>query len=161
MRGDVAMRYSTIVGILIVMLTLITGLVFAEHVIDDSKEPQYLFTLASKSGTFEGDTLTLKGIPLVVYFSDRPVRVAGHITLEKFVGMWDKGVDNFKDNPPNAELAIYDKKGDKHAVLIISRPEVKGDTISFKVRLIGESIPKSLGHSTLFIDIGMSGKGTF
>ena len=59
------------------MLTLVTGLVFAEHVIDNSKEPQYLFTLASKSGTFEGDILTLKGIPLVVYFSDRPVRVAG------------------------------------------------------------------------------------
>jgi len=155
------MRYATIVGIFAVMLTLVPGLVFAENVIDDSKNPQYLFTLASKSGTFEGDTLTLKGIPLVVYFSDRPVRVAGHITLEKFAGMWDNGVDNFKDNPPNAELAIYDKKGDKHAVLIISRPEVKGDTISFNVRLIDESIPETFGHSTLFIDIGMSGRGTF
>ena len=114
------MRYTTIVGIFAVMLTLVSGLVFAEHVIDNSNEPQYLFTLASKSGTFEGDTLTLKGIPLVVYFSDRPVRVAGHITLEKFAGMWDKGVDNFKVDPPNAEIAIYDESGDKHAVLIIS-----------------------------------------
>jgi hypothetical protein len=157
------MRLATIVGIFTVMLMLVSGLVFAENVIDDSKNPQYLFTLASKSGTFEGDILTLKGIPLVVYFSDRPVRVAGHITLEKFAGMWNKGVNSFKADPPNAELAIYDKKRDKHAVLIISRPEVKGDTISFKVRLISESIPKSLGHSTLFIDIGigMSGKGTF
>ena len=148
------MRFSTIVGIFTVMLILVTGLVFAEHVIDDSKEPRYLFTLASKSGTFEGDTLTLKGIPLVVYFSDRPVRVAGHITLEKFAGMWDKGVNSFKADPPNAELAIYDKKGDKHAVLIISRPEIKEDTISFKVRLISGSIPKSLGHSALFVDGG-------
>jgi len=146
------MRFSTIVGIFTVVLTLVTGLVFAEHVIDDSKNPRYLFTLASNSGTFEGGILTLKGIPLVVYFSDRPVRVAGHITLEKFAGMWDEGVDSLKEDPPNAELAIYDKKGDKHAILIISRPEVKGDTISFKVRLIGESIPKSLGHSTLFVD---------
>ncbi|TDI91159.1 MAG: hypothetical protein E2O72_02580, partial [Candidatus Dadabacteria bacterium] len=71
------MRLSTIVGIFTVMLTLLPGLVFAEHVIDDSKNPRYLFTLASASGTFEGDTLTLKGVPLVVYFSDRPVRVAG------------------------------------------------------------------------------------
>ena len=148
------MRFSTIVGIFTVMLMLVTGLVFAEHVIDNSKEPQYLFTLASKSGTFEGDILTLKGIPLVVYFSDRPVRVAGHITLEKFAGMWDKGVNSFKADPPNAELAIYDKKGDKHAVLIISRPEIKEDTISFKVRLISGSIPKSLGHSALFVDGG-------
>ena len=61
-------------------------------------------------------------------------------------------VPDLEDNPPNAELAIYDKKGDKHAVFILSRPEVKGDTISFKVRLIGDSIPKSFGHSTLFVD---------
>jgi len=135
-----------------VMLTLVPGLVFAEHVIDDSKNPQYLFTLASKSGTLEGDTLTLKGVPLVVYFSNRPVRISGHISLEKFVGMWDKGVDNFKVDPPNAELAIYDKSGDKHDVLIISRPEVKGDTISFKVRVFHKSIPRSFGHSTLFVD---------
>jgi len=33
------MKFSAIVGIFTVMLTLITGLVFAEHVIDDSKEP--------------------------------------------------------------------------------------------------------------------------
>lgn len=146
------MRFSTIVRIFAVMLTLVPGLVLAENIIDDSKQPQYLFTLASNSGTFEGDTITLKGVPLVVYFSDRPYRISGHISLEKFVGMWDKGVDNFKNDPPNAELAIYNKKGDKHAVLIISRPKVKVDTISFKVQLISESIPKSFGHSTLFVD---------
>jgi len=151
------MRYVSIVGIFTVMLTLISGLVFADNVIDDSKNPQYLFTLASKSGTFEGDTLTLKGVPLVVYFSDRPVRVSGHITLEKFLWLWDKGVDNFKNNPPNAELAIYEESGDKHAVLIISKPEINGGAVSFKVKLIGESIPKSFGHSTLFIDFWGTG----
>ncbi len=146
------MRYARIAGIFAVILTLAAGVVSAENVIDDSKNPEYLFTMASKSGTFEGDTLTLKGAPLIVYFSDRPVRAAGHITLEKFVAMWDKGVDNFKADPPDAELAIYEESGDKHAVLILSRPEVKGDTISFKVQVFAESIPKSFGHSTLFID---------
>ncbi len=101
---------------------------------------------------FEGDTLTLKGVPLVVYFSDRPVRAAGHITLEKFTGMWDKGADNFKADPPNTELAIYSKNGDKHAILIVSRPEIKGNAISFKVQLISGGPPNSFGHSTLFID---------
>ncbi len=146
------MRYASIVGMFTVMLTLVAGLVFAENVIDDSKKPQYLFTLASKSGSSDGNKLTLKGVPLVVYFADRPNRIAGHITLEKFVGMWDKGVDNFYVDPPDAELAIYDESGDKHSVMIISAPEVKGDTISFLVRVFAESIPKSFGHSTLFID---------
>ena len=158
------MRYTTIVGIFTVMLTLVSGLVFAEHVIDDSKNPQYFFALASKSGMFEGDTLTLKGVPLVVYLSDRPHRISGHISLEDFVESWNKGVDNFIDNPPNAILSVYDESGDKHDVLIISSPKVKGDTISFKVLELEESedIPKSFGHATLFIDLGMgmSGKGT-
>ena len=47
------MRLATIVGIFTVMLMLVSGLVFAENVIDDSKNPKYIFTLASKSGTFE------------------------------------------------------------------------------------------------------------
>ncbi len=134
------------------MLTLLPALVFAEHVIDDSKNTGYLFVISGTSGSLDGDTLTLNGVPNVIYFSDRPARKAGHLSLEKFVEMWDKGDDSFKADPPNAELAIYDKKRDKHAVLIISRPEIKGDTISFTVRLISGSIPKSLGHSTLFVD---------
>ena len=146
------MRYASIVGIFTVMLTLVPGLVFAEHVIDDSKNPQYLFTLASESGTLEGDTLSLKGVPLVVYFADRPVRKAGHMSLTKFVEMWDKGVDNFKEDPPSAELAVYEEGGDEHCVVILSAPEIKGGTISFKVRVIRGGVPKSFGHSTLFVD---------
>ncbi len=150
--------YRTYTFILIAMI-LSMGALFAqaEHVIDDSKNPQYLFSIASMSGVIEGDTFTLKGVPLVVYFSDRPVRVSGHITLEDFVALWDKGEDNFKANPPNAELAIYNENGDRHAVLIISSPEVSGDAISFKVKVIGEKVPESFGHSTLFIDFWGSG----
>ena len=155
------MRHATIVGVFTLMLMLAPGLVFAEPVINDSKTPQYLFTLSAKSGTLDGDTLTLKEVPLVVYFSDRPNRIAGHVTLEKFIEMWDKGVDSFKVDPPDAELAIYDESGDKHGVLIISAPVVKGDSISFRVRVFAESVPESFGHATLFIDsfIIMTGGG--
>ena len=147
---------STIFGILIFILTLVPGLLFAENVIDDSKNPQYLFTLASKSGTFKGDTLTLKGIPLVVYFSDRPYRTSGHLSLEDFVKLWDKGVNNFKNDPPNAELSIYKESGDKHAVVIIKKPKVKDDNVTFNVVVIDETIHESFGHTTLFIDgLGM------
>ena len=131
---------------------MVPGLLFAEKVIDDSKNPEYLVTLTSKSGTFKGDTLTLKGVPLVVYFSDRPKRVAGHLSLEEFIEIWDKKENNFKNDPPNALLSIYEVSGDKHAVVIISKPKVRGDSISFNVKIIGEEIPQSFGHSTLFID---------
>ena len=157
------MRNNSIIGILIFMLMITAPLLtFADPVIDDSKNAQYLFTLASKSGTFEKDILTLKGVPLVVYFSDRPVRKSGHISLEEFIQMWDQGVDSFRDNPPNAELALFDKKRDEHAVVVLRNPKVAGNTISFEVEVIGETVPEKFEHSTLFIDvgIGMSGAGT-
>lgn len=152
------MKLLTILGVFTVMITLLTALVFAETVIDDTKNPGYLFVISGTSGSLDGDNLTLNGVPNVVYFSDRPAKVAGHISLEKFVGMWDKGVDNFKTDPPNAELSIYEKEGDKHSVLIISSPEVKGETISFKVKLLtpNEPIPNSFTHSALFIDSGVT-----
>lgn len=148
------MRYVSIIVIFAVTFTLGSGFVFAKNIIDDSKPPQYLFTLAANSGSFEGDILTLKDVPLVVYFTDRPVRQSGHISLEKFIGMWDKGADNFEEVPPTAQLSVYVEDRDKHDVLIISSPKVKGDTISFNVKELeeGDSIPKSFGHSTLFID---------
>ena len=100
--------------------------VFAEHVIDDSENPQYLVSLSSNSVTFKDDILTLKGVPLAVYFTDRLVRKAGHLTLEEFIAMWNQGADEYMDNPPNAELAIYEKDGDKHSVVILSKPKLNG-----------------------------------
>ena len=149
------MRVSSIFAVFVILM-LLSGFSFAEHVIDDSQNPQYLLSLASTSGSFEDDTLVLKGVPLVVYFSDRPVRKAGHMSLENLVELWDSGTNNFNDNPPNAELSIYDKKGDMHSVLILSKPELNGDDISFKVKVFHGKIPESFGHSTLFIDpLGM------
>ncbi len=89
------MRHATIAGIFAVMLTLATGLVFAEHVIDDSKNTGYLFVISGTSGSLDGDTLTLNGVPNVIYFTDRPARKVGHLSLKKFVEMWDKGDDSF------------------------------------------------------------------
>ena len=85
------MRHATIVGIFTVMLTLLPGLVFAEHVIDDSKNTGYLFVMSGTSGSLDGDTLTLNGVPNVIYFSNRPVRKAGHLSVAEFIEMWDKG----------------------------------------------------------------------
>lgn len=120
--------------------------------VEDAKGIDYLFTMAAGSGKFADGTLTLEGVPLVVYFADRPQRVSGHMDLQAFLKLWSRGVDNFKDNPPNAELAIYNEGTDTHAVVIISSPLVNGKNISFKVSLLDETIPASFKHSTLFID---------
>ena len=52
-----------------------------------------------------GYTITLKGMDnKVLYFSDRPVRRAGFITMDALMTDWTKGPNSFQDNPPNAAI---------------------------------------------------------
>jgi len=136
------------------MLTLVPGLVFAEHVIDDSKELSYLFVLSATSGSLKGDTLTLDGVPNVIYFTDRPARKAGHISVSEFIEMWSKGVDSFKGDPPNATLSVLKKEGAKNVVIELKSVEQKDGSLYFKVVLLEGNITGSFESSTLFIDFG-------
>jgi len=146
------MRYATIVGIFAVMLTLVPGLVFAENVIDDSKNTGYLFVLNAASGSLKGDTLTLNGVPNVIYFSDRPSRKAGHLSLEKFVESWNKGSDNFKADPPNATLSVFTKEGAEDVVVELMSVEQKSDSVVFKVAVLEGKLPENFIITSLFID---------
>jgi len=146
------MRHATIVGIFTVMLTLVSGLVFAENVIDDSKNTGYLFVISGTSGLLNGDTLTLNGVPNVIYFSDRPVRVAGHLSLEKFVESWNKGSDGFKADPPNATLSVLNKEEANNIVVELMSVEQKSGSVVFKVAVLEGTLPENFKVSSLFID---------
>jgi len=128
----------------------------AAPVIDDSKKPSYLFSMSAASGSFDQGELTLNGVPLVVYFTDRPYRKAGHLSLEEFAKLWKKDAKKQADNPPNAELAIYDQDGATQAVAILSQPKVGKNEISYTVKIIGGNISKTFGHATLFVDTLLS-----
>ncbi len=88
-----------------------------------------------------------------MYFSDRPYRIAGHISLKKFVEQWGKGADSFKADPPNATLSIFNEKGNKNVVVELSIPQLKGNTLIYKIRVLEGNIPKSFKPSSLFIDM--------
>ena len=132
---------------------LFFGVLFAnaEHVIDDSKNPGYLFVISGTSGSLDGDKLTLNSVPNVVYFTDRPHRVAGHLSLEKFVESWNKGVDSFKADSPNATLSVL--KNEEIAVVELLSVEQKTGSLVFKVAVLEGRIPKSYKILSLFIDI--------
>ena len=68
---------------------------------------QALFAQTAREVTSDGDKVTLHGAsPATLYFSDRPQRVVGHLTTQKFVEEWGEGENSFADDPPNAvELA--------------------------------------------------------
>lgn len=151
------MRINVIIRGLTLILLFSTVIVSAKTVIDDSENQTYLFTLAGKSGTFADNVLTLNDAPLVIYFADRPVRKAGHLTLEQFANLWDSGENAFEKDPPSGQLSISeesdkDESGIGHAVVILEKPKVKGDSISFKVSIIDGDIPATFEKATVYID---------
>jgi len=129
----------------------------ANPVINEVDAPKFLYTMSSKSGTFENGRLTLKNVPLVVYFSDRPARISGQLSIQVFAQGWDTGSDNFQNDPPNATLSILGKDGNTNIVLELSEPDVKvkEGEISFKVKVLRGELPATFEHSTLFIDGGI------
>ena len=140
----------------------------------DGKSTQVLFVLLSKEasvratdkpGTYK---LTLKGVnPKVVYFSNRPQRISGQLSINKFVSQWiGNGV--FSKIAPNAAIEAvslnphtnkltnsatrYEVVLDKPAYAVNSKNE-----ISFQIKALPEknmTLPE-LGKSdyvAIFID---------
>ncbi len=59
----------------------------------------------------DGNTLRLVNVgQQTLYFSDRPVRVAGHLTMPAYLDEWKagEGPDNFSSDPPNATISVYE-----------------------------------------------------
>ena len=59
-------------------------------------EAELLFVQESEGITFEGDTLTLIGVrPQVLFFTDRPQRVAGYLAFDEFLAEVSEGSGTF------------------------------------------------------------------
>ena len=118
---------------------------------------QVLFVQNAKGVVFDKGTLTLKGVsPMTIYFSDRPVRLAGHFhTKDEFVPLWDEGKDSFLKDPPNATVSMYEKGKDqlKDVVVKLSRPRLKGEDLTYDITVIEGKVPKKGGACSVFIDI--------
>jgi len=138
--------------LVVAVLAMAPNLAFGEHVIDSKENPEYLFVLSSESGSYEGDTLTLNDVPSVIYFSDRPERIAGHMSLKEFVEKWGQGPNSFKADPPNATLSILDESGNKDVVVELMNPGMKENRLQFKVRLLKGELPATFKACSLFTD---------
>jgi hypothetical protein len=114
-----------------------------------------LFVQNAQNVTVDQDTLTMKGVaPTVIYFCDRPVRLAGHLSQEAFLASWTKGEDTFTEDPPNAVLSVLD--GDDYidtVVELTKAPKVNGDEFIYAIRVVEGEAPKTGGASSLFIDV--------
>jgi hypothetical protein len=114
---------------------------------------ELLFVQNSVAGSYDGKTLTLNGVGPTIFFSDRPQRVTGQVRTGEFIGHWDKGSDNFGENPPNASLSIFGEKDIRTAIVELTSPKLKGNTLSYRVKVLKGQLPASFKESSLFIDI--------
>jgi len=109
-----------------------------------------LLSLTAAGGSYSQGELKLEGIPGVVWFSDRPERKAGHLTLPQLGDRWNKGKDSFSEDPPNATLAIAGVQ--EQAVLELMNPTIEGDSVKFAVKILTGEVPADFEASSLFID---------
>ena len=124
---------------------------------------QLMFVQSAESLKADNNTLRLVNVsPQAIYFSDRPKRVAGHLTMPAFLEEWTAaaGPNNFAKNPPNATLSVYEpgQSTNALAVVTISQPVVEGKDIVYRYKLIDGKVPTTGGATSLFIDwIGVGG----
>jgi hypothetical protein len=118
------------------------------------KKADFLFVQNARGVTYADGKLTLKGVnPATVMFSDRPERLATHMTTAKFVPFWGEGKDSFLKDPPNATLAFLEGEDLADVVVTLRDPVLTGDDLSYQVKILEGKIPASAGPASLFIDI--------
>lgn len=117
------------------------------------KPQSYIFTLHNVN-------------PSTVWFSDRPQRVSGTLTISEFMKYWTQPTpNNFVTDHPNANLiAVYkDKEINKHisGVLMLARPvyNAQQQTLTYDAYSLDKSFQNypqtlTLHHVVLFIDSG-------
>jgi hypothetical protein len=122
---------------------------------EESEQPSFLFVLSGSSGSAEDGTLTLDGVSSVVYFSDRPDRIAGHISLADLSASWGAVGDEsaFAADPPNAVLSLLEEDVVDNVVLELLALQTSDETATFTVEVLDGTLPTgTFGAASLFID---------
>ena len=152
MRGDVSRR----VGLLAIpgMVAAATVLLSKGKLSAAEETVQMLFVQGADGVRIDGSKLTLKGVsPVTIFFSDRPKRVAGHMTTAEFIPFWGEGTDSFSKDPPNATLSIFGEGEPTDVVVTISNPVLNGEDLTYDIVVLEGTPPAEGGASSLFIDI--------
>src|SRR6266702_3320211 len=129
----------------------------------DENKVQLMFVQTAEDFKADGKTLRLVNVgQQALYFSDRPVRLAGHLTMPAYMDEWKAGAgpDDFASDPPNATLSVYEpgSQENKMVVVEISHPVIEGKDMVYDYRLIEGTMPKAGGATALFIDwVGAGG----
>jgi hypothetical protein len=146
--------------LLLMLLIALSGLPFARA---GESKVQLMFVQTAEDLKTDGKTFRLVNVgQQTLYFSDRPVRIAGHLTMPAYLAEWTAaaGPENFSKDPPNATLSVYEpgQKENTLTVVEISHPVIEGNDLVYRYTLIEGAMPKAGRATALFIDwIGPGG----
>ena len=114
---------------------------------------QLLYVQNSHDVSVEKGRITLKKIsPITVFFSDRPKRIAGHMTTKEFVDEWSEGDNSFEADPPNAALSIFGKDEVVDIEVTLMNPRFDEDNLVYDIAILEEDVKPISGQCSLFID---------
>ena len=130
-----------------------------------SPDAQLMFVQSAEDVAVDPVTKTLRLVKVsqhTLYFSDRPVRIAGHVKMADYLTEWTAkaGKDNFGVNPPNATLSVYEPGQPENTIVVveITNPIVQGADLLYTYKIINGTMPVAGGATALFIDwIGAGG----
>lgn len=121
-----------------------------------AKQADFLFVQTANSMNYDKTTgkLTLQGVsPVTVFFSDRPERIAGNMRTAGFVPFWSEGKQSFLSDPPNADISLFDGKSLRQVVAVLQSPVLKGNALSYTVKVLQGNMPAKGGEVSVFIDV--------
>jgi len=145
------------------MATIVMTAATLSPAIAADEKVQLMFVQSAEGLKADGTTLRLVNVsPQTIWFTDRPVRKAGHVPMAGYMKEWTSaaGADNFSKDPPNATLSVVEpgKELNTLSVVEISHPVLDGKDIVYRYKLIEGQVPASGGATALFIDwIGPGG----
>jgi hypothetical protein len=130
-----------------------------------SEAPQLMFVQTAEDLKVDPAKSTFRLVKVnqqTLYFSDRPQRIAGHIKMADYLKEWtaQAGKDNFKADPPNATLSVYEPgQADSTVVVVeLTNPVVEGADLVYTYKIINGKMPVKGGATALFVDwIGVGG----
>ena len=109
-----------------------------------------MFVQSAESLKADDKTLRLVNLsPQTIWFTDRPVRKAGHVTTANYMKEWTAaaGKDNFSKDPPNATLSVYEAGQAENTLTVVEifDPKVQGKDLVYRYKLIEGKVPASGG----------------
>jgi hypothetical protein len=154
-------RWIGLVGVMLTVLGLVSvpSVTYADVAKQETTQQgtemvPVLYVQNAREVTYKDGRLTLIDVsPMVLFFANRPYRIAGHVHISEYMQDWGNVQDNFRDDPPNATLSFINGDDMSSVAVELINPRLQGSDLVYDVKVLEGNMPEKGGAGSLFIDI--------